>query len=167
MNGSIGLLFHFIGFGIIFTALLGGWTLERKLRLEKEWNQKLFLGKINRRFYVLFSIAAVIMLVTGIMNIFNIYSGNVNLLYTEGWLIAKIILFAFFLINGTVLGPILVRRRTKLIQLISEKKAPEDAEAVIKIINKNVSTFYLVQFILLIIIIYLSIAGAEKHPGII
>ena len=162
MHNSISLFFHLIGFGIVFTALLGGWTLERRLRLEKEWNQKLFLGKIGNRFNILFAIASVIMLITGIVNTFNKFSGEINLLYTEGWLIAKIILFAFFLINGTVFGSILARRRTKLIQGLIEKKAPEDAEAAIKIINKSISTFYLVQFILLIIIIYLSIAGAEK-----
>jgi hypothetical protein len=162
MSSSISLLFHFIGFGIIFTSLLGGWTLERRLRLEKELNQKLYLGKISRRLYILFPIASVIMLLTGIINIFSIFSGEINLLYTEGWLIAKIILFAFFLINGTVFGPILARRRTKLMQGISEKKAPENTEDTIKIINKSISTFYLVQFILLIIIIFLSIAGVEK-----
>jgi hypothetical protein len=162
MNSSISLLFHLIGFGIIFTSLLGGWTLERRLRMETEWNQKLFLGKISRRLYILFPIASVIMLLTGIINIFSIFSGEINLLYTEGWLIAKIILFTFFLINGTVFGPILARRRAKLIQRILEKKGPDDAEATIKIINKSISTFYLVQFILLMIVIYLSIAGAEK-----
>jgi len=107
------------------------------------------------------------MLLTGIVNTFNLYNGDINLLYTEGWLIAKVILFAFLLINGAIFGPILSRRRTKLIQGISEKNAPEDAEANIKIINKSVSTFYLVQFILLIIILYLSIIGVEKHASII
>ena len=107
------------------------------------------------------------MLLTGIVNIFNRYNGNIDLLYTEGWLIAKIILFAFLLINGAVFGPILVRRRTKLMQGISEKTAPEDAEATIKIMNKSISTFYLVQFLLLMIILYLSIAGGGKPPGII
>lgn len=167
MNSYINLLFHLIGFGIIFTALLGGWIIEWRLRAEKEWDQKLFLGKINRRFNILFSIASIIMLLTGIVNTFNLYNGDINLLYTEGWLIAKVILFAFLLINGAVFGPILARRRTKLMQGISEKNAPEDAEANIKIINKSVSTFYLVQFILLIIILYLSIIGVEKHASII
>jgi putative copper export protein len=166
MNGSINFLFHLIGFGFIFTGLLGGWILERRIRAEKEWNQKLFVGKISSRFGLLSPIASIIMLLTGIVNIFNMYNGNINLWYTEGWLIAKIILFAFLLINGAVFGPILVRRRTKLMQGISAKTAPEDAEATIKIMNKSISTFYLVQFLLLMIILYLSIAGGGKHPGI-
>jgi uncharacterized membrane protein len=165
MNGSVNFIFHLIGFGFIFTSLLGGWILERRLKAEKEWNQKLFVGKISRRFGLLSPIASIIMLLTGIVNIFNLYNGNIHLWYTEGWLIAKIILFAFLLINGAVFGPILVRRRTKLMQGISEKTAPEDAAATIKILNKSISTFYLVQFLLLMIILYLSVAGGGKHPG--
>jgi putative copper export protein len=167
MNGSINFFFHLIGFGMVFTALLGGWILERRIRAEKDWNQKLFVGKISRRFGMLSPIASFIMLFTGIVNIFNLYNGNINLWYTEGWLIAKIILFAFFLINGAVFGPILIRRRTKLMQSILEKTAPEDAESNVKIMNKSNSTFYLVQFLLLIIILYLSVIGGGKHPGII
>ena len=167
MNSSINFLFHLIGFGFVFTALLGGWILERRIRAEKEWNQKLFLGKVSRRFGFLSLISSIIMLLTGIVNIFNLRNGNINLWYNEGWLIAKIILFAFLFINGAVFGPILVRRRTKLMQVISEKTMPEDAEATVKIMNKNISTFYLVQFLLLIIILYLSVAGGGKHPGII
>jgi len=166
MNGSINFLFHLIGFGFIFAALLGGWILERRMKAEKEWNQKLFVGKINRRFSLLSPIASIIMLFTGIVNIFNMYHGNITLWYTEGWLIAKIILFAFLLMNGAVFGPILIRRRTKLMQRILEKKELENAEATIKIMNKSISTFYLVQFLLLMIILYLSVAGGGKHPGI-
>ena len=167
MHGSINFLFHLIGFGFIFTALTGGWIIERRMKAEKEWNQKLFIGKISRRFGMLSPVASIILLLTGIVNIFNMYNGNISLWYTEGWLIAKIILFTFLLINGAVFGPILIRRRTKLIQEISEKSAPEDAEVNIKVMNKSISTFYLVQFLLLTIILYLSIAGGGKHAGII
>ena len=167
MRGSINFLFHLIGFGLVFTALLGGWIIERRIRAEKDWNQKLYIGKISRRFGLLSPIASVVMLLTGIVNIFNLYNGNINLWYTEGWLIAKIILFAFLLINGAVFGPILIRRRTKLMQGITEKTAHEDAENTIKILSKSITTFYLVQFLLLIIILILSVAGGGKHPGMI
>jgi uncharacterized membrane protein len=166
MQGSINFLFHLIGFGLLFTALTGGWILERRIRTEKDWLQKLFLVKINRRFGLLSPIASILLLLTGITNIFNLYNGNTHLWYAEGWLIAKIILFAFLLVNGAVFGPILIRRRTKLMQAVAEKTAAEDAETTIKIMNKSISTFYLVQFLLLMIILYLSIAGGGKHPGI-
>jgi hypothetical protein len=167
MRGSINFLFHIIGFGLVFTALLGGWIIERRIRAEKDWNQKLYIGKINRRFGLLSPIASVIMLLTGIVNIFNFYNGDISLWYTEGWLMAKIIIFAFLLINGAVFGPILIRRRTKLIQGITEKAPLEDAEGTIKILSKSITTFYLVQFLLLIIILFLSVFGGGKHPGFI
>jgi hypothetical protein len=107
------------------------------------------------------------MLLTGIVNIFNLYNGNINLWYTESWLIAKIILFAFLLINGAIFGPILARRRTKLLQAIVGKTGPEDAESTFVVLSKSMTTFYLVQFLLLIIILCLSVAGGGKHPGII
>jgi putative copper export protein len=162
MRGSINFIFHLIGFGLIFTALLGGWILERRIRTELDWNLKLYVGKIGRRFGLLSSIASIVMLLTGIINIFNLYNGNITLWYTEGWLIAKIILFAFLLINGAIFGPILIRRRTKLIQGIIENTAIEDAGINIKIISKNITTFYLVQFLLLFIILCLSVAGSGK-----
>jgi putative copper export protein len=167
MRFSINFLFHLIGFGLVFTALLGGWIIERRIRAEKNWDQKINVGKIGRRFGLLSPIASVVMLLTGIVNIFNLFNGNINLWYTEGWLIAKIILFAFLLINGAIFGPILSRRRTKLMQGIAAKTAPEDAEGTFIVLSKSMTTFYLVQFILLIIILCLSIAGGGKHPGII
>ncbi|MGD1045194.1 MAG: hypothetical protein ABR936_07690 [Bacteroidota bacterium] len=167
MRISINFIFHLIGFGLVFTALLGGWIIERRIRTEKDWNQKLYVGRIGRRFGLLSPIASVVMLLTGIVNIFNLYNGNINLWYTEGWLIAKIILFTFLLINGALFGPILIRRRTKLMQGIAEKTTLEDAESTFKILSKSITTFYLVQFLLLIIILCLSVAGGGKHPGII
>jgi uncharacterized membrane protein len=167
MRSSISFLFHLIGFGLVFTSLFGGWLIERRIRAEQDWHQKLYVGKIGRRFGLLSSIASVVMLLTGIINIFNLYNGNINLWYDEGWLIAKIILFAFLLINGAVFGPIIIRRRTKLMQGIAEKTASDDAESNYKILSKNITTFYLVQFLLLIIILCLSVAGGGKHPGII
>jgi len=167
MKVSLNFIIHLIGFGLIFTALLGGWIVERRFREEKNWDQKLSIGKISRRFGLLSPLASAVMLITGIINIFNLYDGNVSLWYTEGWLIAKIILFAFLLVNGSVFGPILVRRRKKLIQEIVEKTAHEDAENTYTILSKSISTFYLVQMLLLIIILCLSVAGGGKHPGII
>jgi putative copper export protein len=167
MSGSINFIFHLLGFGLVFTSLLGGWIIETRIRAEQDWHQKIFVGKIARRFGLLSPIASVVMLLTGIINIFNLFKGNANLWYTEGWLVAKIILFAFLLVNGAIFGPLLIRRRTKLIQSIVEKTSVDDPEGTFKIFSKNITTFYLVQFLLLLIIVYLSVAGGGKHPGII
>lgn len=100
MTGSINFLFHLIGFGFLFTALVGGWILERRIRAEKDWNLKLLFVKINRRFGLLSIFASALLLLTGIINILSRYGAQANLWNTSGWLIAKIILFAFLLVNG-------------------------------------------------------------------
>jgi hypothetical protein len=165
MGISINFIIHLLGFGLIFTSLVGGWLIERSMRAEQDWGRKLFIGNIGRRFGLLSPIASIVMLLTGIINIFNVYNRNINLWFTEGWLIAKIILFAFLLINGAIFGPILIRRRTKMMHGVMEKTSPLDAEETIKILSKNITTFYLVQFLLLLIILFLSVAGGGKHPG--
>ncbi len=167
MNGSINFLFHLLGFGLLFTTLLAGWLIERKTKKESDWDRKLYLIDIGRTFGILSPIAALVLLLTGIVNIFNRYGGTTIEWYTQGWLVAKVILFAFLLVNGALLGPVIVRRRTKLIRSIVDKTSKEDAVATIGILNKNIVTFYLVQFLLLIIILYLSVAGNGKHPGFI
>lgn len=162
MIASINFFFHLIGFGVLFTSLLGGWILERRHRTEQDWNQKLYIGKIGSRFGMLSAIASLILLLTGIVNIFNRYGGTFSFRNAEGWLIAKIILFAFLLINGAVFGPVLVRRRSKLIQSILEKAAPVEAETTLRVLYTSISTFYLVQCLLLMIILFLSLVGAGK-----
>ncbi len=166
MNASINFFLHLISFGLIFTSLLGGWLIERKFRSEKSWEQKIFIGTISRPFGLLSLVASVLMLLTGISNIFIIYEGNITLWYTSGWLIAKIILFAILLVNGAIFGPTLLRRRTKLIQPLISETPSEEIENNIKVLNKSISTFYLVQFFLLMIILYLSVVGSGKHPGL-
>jgi small-conductance mechanosensitive channel len=167
MNGSINFLFHLIGFGLLFTTLFAGWIIERKTKKESDWERKLYLTGIGRTFGILSPVAALILLLTGIVNIFNRYGGTTIEWYTQGWLVAKIILFAFLLVNGALLGPIIVRRRTKLLRTVVDKSATEDAGSAVAVLNKNIATFYLVQFLLLLIILYLSVAGNGKHPGII
>jgi putative copper export protein len=167
MTGSINFLFHILGVGLVCTSLFGGWILERRMRAENDWDQKVFIGKIGKRFGLLSPFASLLLLLTGIINIFNLYDGNITQWYTEGWLVAKIILFAFLLINGAMFGPILIRRRSKIIQSIAEKTPLADAEANINILTKSITTFYLVQSLIVLIILYLSIAGGGKHSGIL
>jgi putative copper export protein len=164
---SIAFFFHLVGMGILFAAITGGWILERRIRVEKDLDNKLLITKINRRFNLLFLIAATILLLTGIINILNIYGSHVNILGTAGWLIAKIILFAFLIVNGTIFGPTLIRRRTKSIQNALDKPNSEDAANNIKILNKGIATFDLVQFIILIFLLFLSIIGGDRHSVII
>jgi hypothetical protein len=166
MSGSFNFLFHLLGFGIIATTLLGGWLIERRLRREPEAPAKLALLRLNRYVGLLSPLASVLMLVTGTVNIINLYPANPNLWYGQAWLMAKVILFAFLLVNGAIFGPVISRRRSKLIRAAIENTAPAGADKTIHIYNKNITTFFLVQSLLLLVILYLSVFGGGKHPGV-
>ncbi len=164
---SFAFIFHLLGFGFITTSLTAGWILERHIRKTNDGNQKLLLLSASRTIGLLSPIASFLMLITGIANIMNVFGTSLSVLYSVGWLDAKIILFAFMLVNGAVFGPILSRKRTKLIQSIAAQTAPADAEETVKIYGKNLSTFYFVQSLLLLVILFLSVWGTGKHTGIL
>jgi len=162
---SFAFIFHLLGFGLITTSLAAGWILERRIRTTNDWNQKLLLLSASRSIGLLSPIASLLMLITGIVNIINVFGTSPRVLFSVGWLDAKIILFAFMLVNGAVFGPILSRKRTKLIQSLAAQSAPADAEETVNIYGKNISTFYFVQSLLLLIILFLSVWGTGKHVG--
>ena len=166
MSGSLNFILHLIGFAMVSTSLLAGWIVERRVRHEQEMPVKLAMLRVNRSVGLLTPFAAILMLVTGTINIMNVYPVNPNVWYSQGWLMAKVILFAFLLVNGAIFGPVISRRRSKLIHAKSENTAPADADKTIRIYDKNITTFYLVQTLLLLVIIYLSVYGGSKHPGV-
>lgn len=87
--------------------------------------------------------------------------------YDEGWLVAKIILFAVMVFNGLFYGPALIRNRLKAVKAQAEQSAPPDAEVLIRSFNKQITLFYLVQTLLLLFIVFLSVAGSGKHAGVL
>jgi len=160
MISILNFFFHILAFGLLSTSIFGGLIIELKIRSEKDWNQKLFVTKLYNKFNLVFIIATIILLLTGILNMMNIYGTQVDIFKIEGWLMAKIILFAFFIINGILLGPMLVRKRTKSILQLIDKKAVEINEHNIRVFGKSIITFYLIQLILFTILVLLSVIGS-------
>lgn len=165
MSGSYNFLLHLLGFGFLCMVMFGGYLLDRQFRKASDWSVKAYVGGIMRTFGILSPIVAAILLITGIGNIHNRYAGTPVSWYDEGWLVAKIILFAVLLVNGTIIGPRLTKARMKIVKGILEKNAPPEAEQAIEVHNKQISFFYAVQTVLLLIILYLSVFGSAKHPG--
>jgi hypothetical protein len=166
MSGSFNFLLHLLGFGFLVTALLGGWMIERRSRREKDLVFKRILLRAGRAIGLLSPIAALILLVTGIINIISVYPTNPMIWHSQGWLMAKVILFAFMVVNGVVFGPIISRRRSRLVETMISGQAAEDAEQSLSVLEKNLTTYYLVQTLLLLLILFLSIFGSGKHPGL-
>jgi hypothetical protein len=166
MTGSFNFLLHLIGFALVTASLLVGWIIEKRIRSEQDPSLKLALLKINRTIGLLTPVAAVIILVTGIVNIFSLYPYDPMIWHSQGWLMGKVILFIFLVVNGGLFGPLIGRKRSKLISDMIDDKAPSDAKKILHIYDKNVSTFYLVQSLLLLVILYLSVFGGSKHSGV-
>lgn len=151
--------FHLIGLGLLCTTIFGGLIIEQRIRSEKDWNYKLILTKLYNRFYWIFIIASFISILTGILLMIDVYGPQTNIFNAEGWLVAKIILFGFFIVNGIFLGPTIIRKRTKSIQNVLDKSTEEEHN--IKVFGKNILTYYLIQLILLVVIIVLSVIGSS------
>jgi uncharacterized membrane protein len=167
MRVSITFLFHLIGFGLLSTTILAGYIIDRKLRSQTDYNLKLNTAQIARVIGLLSPVATIVLLATGIGNIHNRYLAATLNWYDEGWLVAKIILFAVAVLNGMIYGPKLTRGRTKLVKALSENNAPANAEELMRSYNNQITLFYLVQTVLLLLILYLSVFGTGKHPGVI
>jgi hypothetical protein len=167
MSGSYMFLLHLIAFGLASALLTANIILERKLRAEPDWSRKVSLCRIMKTFSIISPIAIGLFLVTGIGNIHSRYLEAPEAWYTEGWLVAKIILFAILATNGILFGPKLAGRRTQLIHALSDKTASADAEQQLKAYNNQFSLFLMVQLILFLSILFLSVFGGAKHPGAI
>jgi hypothetical protein len=167
MKVSITFLLHLIGFGILCTTLLAGFMLDRKFRAQTDHGLKLFTSGIARTIGLLSPVAAILMLATGIGNIHNRYLGSPLTWFDEGWLVAKIILFVVLVLNGMIYGPRLTRNRTKLVKGLAEQSAPANAGELIHSYNTQITLFYLVQTVLLLLILVLSVLGTGKHSGVI
>ena len=165
MSGSFIFTFHLLGFGLICAVIVGGWLINLRLMKVQEPALKVFLGGFLRTFGLLLPLAAVILLVTGIGNIYNLYYETPTRWYQEGWLVVKIILFGVMLVNGTVFGPILGRRRFVLLKQSAEMPATEEGAKTLAYLNRQINWFYVVQTVLLLGIVFFSAFGTSKHPG--
>ena len=167
MKVSIAFVLHLLSVGILTTTLLAGFILDRKLRKEPDLRLKLSTAGISRTIGLLSPVAAILLLVTGIANIHNRFLGLTSMWYAEGWLVAKIILYVVMVFNGMFYGPSLMRGRLKILRSQAEQAAPMNADTLIRSFNKQLTLFYAVQTLLFLFIIYISVFGTAKHPGVI
>ncbi len=165
MNGSFNFFFHIVGVGLVFVVVVGGWLIHRKIVKEKDLRLKLYVSQSGRAIGILSPFVAVLLLLTGIGNIYNRDLGTDLHWYTEGWLVAKIIFFAVFVVNGAVFGAVLARKRNTLLKSIDGQIASPETGTALGAFNRQFMWHYLVQFLLLTIILLLSTFGTGKHPG--
>lgn len=167
MRVSIAFVFHLLGLGLLTTSLVAGFILDRKIRKEPDVHLKIYTAGIAKSIGLLSPIAGILLLLTGIANIHNRFLGSPVAWYTEGWLVAKIILYVVLVFNGMFYGPGLVRSRLKIYRSQSEQAVLANPDVTIRSLNKQITMFYAVQTILFLFIIYISVFGTGKHPGVI
>ena len=167
MRVSIAFVLHLLSIGVLTTTLLAGFILDRKLRRESDIRLKLYTAGLSKTIGLFSPFAAILLLLTGIANIHNRFLGSTSAWYAEGWLVAKIILYVVMVFNGMVYGPRLIRSRAKIIRSQAEQAAPPNADSLIRSLNKQITLFYAVQTLLFLLILYISVFGTAKHPGII
>ncbi len=166
MNGSIIHMLHLIAFGMVAATLIPSFMLDRRLRAEPDWGKKLQIGGMMRMFGAFGPWNVGLLLLTGIGNIYNRFLGAPYSWYDETWLVVKIGLFVIVAFNGLVIGSKLSMKRAGVIKSLAEKSAPAGAEKIYEELNRKVGIFLSVQAILLLSILYLSVFGPGKHPGV-
>ena len=158
-------LLHLLGFGLISGVTFAGWILNMRFTSESELQMKLAVGSMMRTVGMFSPVAALLLLLTGIGNIYNVFLGSGTSWYQESWLVVKIVLFGILLTNGTLFGPLIARKRNKIVRsLLEEDEAPPEDET-LKNLNGQMWWFYIVQSVLILGILYFSVFGPSKHPG--
>lgn len=154
MARELTLLFHFLGFGLLMTINVAGIILNGQYKKAGDLSSKAIILRALRPIGLLSPIAMLVMLVTGIGNMHALGFG----ILTVGWLTAKIIFFAISVISGTLFG-IKAKQRGALVQQMASGKAPANAQELLTAYDKQVSLFYVVMPVLMLIILSLSIYG--------
>ncbi len=165
MSGSFVFYFHLLGFGLLTATIAGGWFLNVRFTAAQEPALRNSIAAMMRLLNLLFPVICLLLLATGIGSIFNLYHETPAVWYQQGWLVFKIVLFSMMLVNGTVFGPQMSRKRMRIIQNTAEIPATDDDQKRLKYFNRQMNWFFAVQSIVLLGILFFSAFGPSKHPG--
>jgi uncharacterized membrane protein SirB2 len=149
---SVFFLFHLIGFGMIATLLFAGPILERKFQKAETLEAKLAIHRAMKSVGLLSPLAVLVLVTTGIGNMYFTGLGP----FKAGWLTAKLIFFAIVIVNGAMTGGRALRRGKLLHRLARGENVP-NALPEMQRYNKQQTTFYFTQIILVLVILALSV----------
>jgi hypothetical protein len=148
------LLLHFIGLGLLMTAMVGGILLHSQYKQAPDLRSKALILKSARPFGLLGPIGTLVMLVTGIGNMHAIGAGWLTL----GWLSAKIVLFIVASVAGIFLG-VLARKRGALVHAMSLGDGGPGAETRLASLDRTIAAGHFLLPVLMLAILYLSTIG--------
>lgn len=148
------LLFHFVGIGMLFTALFGGWIVGGQYRSAPDWQTKALHLKSLRRIGLMSPVGVLVMLLSGI--------GNMTLgphkytLFSDGWLSAKLALFLVAILIGA-LSSVQAMRRSRAVTKLAAGDTEHPHENTLRSVETQLKISSTLQFLLIIAIILLSI----------
>lgn len=146
------MLLHLIGFGLLMTTLVAGAILEIQYRMAKDLQSKAVILRALKWIGLLSPFASLILLVSGIGNMMV----RQYTLFTPGWLTGKIMFYAFAVISGIIFG-VKSRRRGALVKSMIQGSAPPYAEELLIKQSKQLTAFYVVLPIVLLVILALTV----------
>jgi uncharacterized membrane protein SirB2 len=149
---SIVFFFHLIGFGMIATLLFAGPILERKFQKAETLEAKLAIHRAMKSVGLLSPLAVLLLIATGIGNMYFTGLGP----FKAGWLTAKLIFVAIVIVNGGMTGGRALRRG-KLLHRLARGEIVPNALPEMQRYNKQQTTFYFTQIILVLVILALSV----------
>lgn len=147
---QIYLLFHLIGYGVLISVLIATPILEYYLRREESYKDALKLANIISRIGLLSPIAALLLLISGIL-MMQLWGYD---LFSHGWLTGKLLIFLVMVVTGVYSSMTIGRERRKIYQeLIDGKDNPKLPGEILRIHNRQ-SQYTRIQslFILMILI---------------
>lgn len=151
----VSLLVHFVGIGLLFTALIGTWVVGGIYRAAPDWQMKALHLKTLRRLGLMSPIGVVVMVVTGI--------GNMTLgpytytLFSDAWLSAKLALFVVSILLG-ILSTFQAMRRSRAVNRLAAGETAKVDEGSLRGIETQLKISSTLQFLLILAMILLSIA---------
>jgi hypothetical protein len=146
------MFFHFVGFGLIITMLVGSWLLHKQYNAASDYGTKLTVLNSMRLIGLLSPFTILLLLITGIGNMVIRDLGFT----TEMWLTVKICLFLIAAVNGVIFG-IRSKKRGMLVGQLAKGGAPAEAEKTLAGMDRFTLLFLIVQTVLSLSILVLAV----------
>ncbi len=148
----VSLFFHLIGVGLLFCGMASIPIVESMFRKEPDQKSAYTLHKVISKLGILTPVASGLLLISGIVNIISAHI----VLYREGWLIIKLVLFILLLFIGMYQGKC-YRQRGALVEILSLGNAPETAQTHLKLYTQKLTKYSIIQTLLLFFILLITI----------
>lgn len=147
------LLIHLLGYGLLMSVLVATPILEWYLRRANSYQEASKLSRIVSRVGLLSPIAAVILLVSGIMMMTRYEWG----IFTHGWLTGKLLIFLVMVITGAYASMNIGKERREIYQkLIDGTDDPKLPGEILRIHNRQ-SQYTRIQTVFMLMILIFSV----------